>query len=350
MIINSKQLSVALGNLKPLMSARNTLPILSCVHIGTDKGRFRIAATNLDEYAIELVDADGELGSVCVNFWHLSMAVSGKETEITMAKKGVSIKCGDDETILGTQDATEFPEVMAMKDAKTHGASCPDLAASIKSVGWAAATDPTRYILNSVYVVSKSKSLEVISTNGRELAISSTPLIGSEFDFVFPSQFVANFVNVLARPGAILSTTENHACVTHDAGQYICKLVDGQYPNYKTVIPEKVKPLGTVSVEEFLGVISGCVGYATEHTESGTFRFSKTGLVVSMDIKDGPQLTRHLLGAFVEFNIALSVKKTQNIFRSIKTEEVKLFFVDELSPIVFETGNLRVLMMPMRLS
>jgi DNA polymerase-3 subunit beta len=350
MIIDSKQLAVALGNLKPLISARNTLPILSCVHIGTDKGRLRIAATNLDEYAIELVDADGELESVCVNFWHLSMAISGKETEITMAKKGVAIKCGDDETILGTQESSEFPEVMAMKDAKTHGVSCPDLAASIKSVGWAASTDTTRYILNSVYIVSKAKSLDVISTNGRELAIASTPLIGSEFDFVFPSPFISNFVNALARPGAILSTTENHASVTHDAGQYVSKLVEGNYPNYKMVIPANVKPLGTVSVEEFLGVMSSCVGYAVEQNESGTFRFSKTGLVVSMTIKDGPQLTRHLLGAFVEFNIALSVKKTQNIFRSIKTEEAKIFYVDELSPIIFESGNLRVLMTPMRMS
>jgi len=109
-----------------------------------------------------------------------------------------------------------------------------------------------------------------------------------------------------------------------------------------------LKPLGTVAVEEFKSVVSGCVGFKDDEYSSANFKFTKTGVTIAL--QDKATISRHLPGKFEDFIIALSTKKLVKILGGFKSDEVKLFFVDELSPIAMEAGNLRVITMPMRLN
>ncbi len=315
MKIDPKKLRFALDNLKSVIGRRNTLPILSTVKLHTDGNGLNLSVTNLDEFAVERVEADGEIKPVCVGFNHLHMALFGETCEIIEGKGAIVVKCGEDETELSTMPATEFVEHPTMKGATNHGVACPELAASIKSVGWAAATDQTRYILLSVHIKSSAKMLTVTSTNGRELATVETPLIGSDFEIVFPSEYMGNFCAALARPGAIMASNDKQIHVSHDAGEYICKMLEGNYPNYKQVIPaaKNLKALGTVSTAEFLAVVSSCIGYSNDTEAKGTYKFTKKGLTIEFLGDNNARLVRHLAGNFADFTVALATKKMARI-------------------------------------
>ncbi len=237
-----------------------------------------------------------------------------------------------------------------LKSAVNHGVSCVDLAASIKSVAWAASTEVARYILMSVLIRSSAKSLEVVSTNSRELALCETALIGSDFELVAPSDFVGNLCASLSRDGATLSSNENQIRVSHNDGEYFCKKVDGNYPNYKQVIPAKLKTLGTVSVEEFKSAVASCAGYSGDSEAKGNFTFTKKGVTIELVGDNGSKTVRNIAGSFSDLKIMLATKKMLKIFSNLKGDEAKILFVDELTPIAIDSGGLRVVTSPMRMA
>jgi DNA polymerase III subunit beta len=350
MKIKTQALKTALNNVRPAIRGRATLPILACVKLKTQKGKLCISATNLDEYFIEFIEADGEMEPICVSYEYIYLALSGESCELKLDKNWLTIICQNAETKIATMDADEFVAPPKLDKPTTHGLACSELAESIKSVAWASSTDESRYILKSVLIESTAKKLSVLATNGRELAIHKSELIGSDCSILAPSAFISGFCSALVRKGAILSDNENQIHVTHDEGEYFCKKLEGNYPNYKQVIPTDQKPLGSVAVAEFLGVVSSCVGFRDESEARGIFTFSKTNMLIEFIGDNGTALTRKLDGKFEKLVIGLSTKKLVRIFSNLKTEEAKLFFNDEFSPIVIEAGDLQVTTMPMRMS
>jgi len=345
---DTSKLRVALDALRPIFKTRNTLPILYCVKLFTESNRLHIAATNLDEYAVEKIEADGEFGPVCVSFNHLSLALSGSETEIVIDGNSAKIICGDNQTIISTLDDDEFPKLPRFDDSQTHGVACTEAARAIGLVSWAASDDKGRYLINSVLIASESAKLTAVATNGRELAIAEVACIGSDFEVVIPSEFVSNASTALNRKGASLASNRNQIRVTHESGVYFCKQIDGLYPNYKNAIPKDVKPLGTVLVAEFKSTIAGCCGFSSDSEAKGLFSFSKKEVMVELIGDLNSQVARHMLGKFDNFTVALSTKKMLKIFQNLKSEEAKLFYVDDKTPIRIEAGDLTVIECPMR--
>jgi DNA polymerase-3 subunit beta len=344
MKIQTKSLRAALDSIRSIIQRRNTLPILSCVKLETQANGLHIEASNLDEHIVEVVEADGEMKPICVSFNQLDFALSGEVADLKLTKAGLIVTCGEDETQIATMDAEEFPPHPKMEKAQKHGVACDELAKYIKQVDWSASTDETRYVLQSVYIESDARKLSVIATNGRELAMAETTLIGSKFTILVPSNFSGNLSAMLARKSAVLSSSANGLRVDHDAGSYFCKQMDGNYPNYKQVIPDKMKPLGGVNVEAMKEMIAGCVAFDTRKSEAkAKFTFSKNELLVEFAGDNNAKLKRHLYGKFEPFVIALSLRKMQMIFGHIKTDEVKLFYVDEFTPLKIEAGEVFIL-------
>jgi len=350
MKIKTSEIKTALDNIRPIVGRRQTLPILSCVKLHTERNRLHITASSLDEFICERVEVEGEIEPICVSFNYLSMASFGELTEIKSGKDSILVKCGDNETKIATLNSEEFPALPKMEKAENHGVACADLANAVNQVAWAASDDPSRYVINSVRIQSEAKILSVVATNGRELAIVELPLIGSKFEIIAPSPFASNLCASLSRTGAVLSSNDSQIKVNHDWGNYFCKQLDGTYPNYKQVIPKDSKPLGAVSVEEFLGLVSSCVGYSSDSEAKGVFDFSAKGLAITLAGDNNSTASRRMDGKFATLKIALSTKKMVKIFQHLKTDDAKLFFIDELWPLTIEAGDLKVITTPMRMT
>jgi DNA polymerase III sliding clamp (beta) subunit (PCNA family) len=123
------------------------------------------------------------------------------------------------------------------------------------------------------------------------------------------------------------------------------------YPNYRQVIPKEKVKLGEVATDELKSLVARCLVF-TEQSEAKTiFEFSKKALTVSFVGDKNAQLKHALDGAFAPFTIALNARSIFKILSNIKSESVTLFQSgDELSPFRFETGDLMVLSMPIRMS
>jgi len=350
MKIETKIIRAALDNIRHVIGRRTLLPILSCVKLHTEGNRLHIAASNLDEHIVEQIEASGQIDPTCVSFEFLYNALSGDEAEIKLVKSQMVITCGSAVTKLSIVDAGEFPQTPEMKKAKNHGAPCAELAKAIEQVKWAASDDAARYVINSVLVTSTAKKLTAVAINGRELAVSESAVIGTDFSVVMPSAFCGNISAALSREGAMIATDENQIRISHDAGVYSCRQIEGVYPNWRQVIPAKMETLGTVSVEEMKALLEPTVRFSSHSEAPAKFTFSKSGLLLELVGDNASNVSRTLAGKFAEFEVSLSTKKMLKIFQSFKDDNATISFVDNLSPIKIGAGDYFVITTPMRMS
>lgn len=346
----SKPLADALARIKTSIGGARTLPILSCVKISAKNGTLKLEGSDLDQWHSEEIPCEGNLAETCVSLNYLASAIGGAKTEIEGGALGMTVTGDFGSTEIATLEAEEFPPAPKHKEASIHGVSCADLSAAIKSVFWSASTDIASYVLQSAHISSKAKKLIAVSTNGRELAVVEDAVIGSDFEMLVPDKFASNLCAALLRDGAVLSTDKNNIRVQHLGGSYSCKQLDGSFPNYRQVIPDKKVWLGEIESSRFKELLARCLCFAAQLEANGKFTFSKTGLKVDFAGDNKTKLSYHIGGKFSEFVIALNIRSLFKIMQNIKGESVGVYHAgDDFSPITIESGNLVVLTMPMRM-
>lgn len=350
MKIETKPLSLALEKVKRIHGdARRTLPILSCVKLSAENGILEISASDLDQFQIERVECDGNLAPTCVNQNYIAGAIGGESVTLEMSGDSLEVTSGFGTTKLPTMDAGEFPSIPTLEKGENHGVNCQELGKAIDLVSFAASTEAVRYILNSVYACGESKTLSAVSTNGRELAVVESALIGSAFKIVAPSAFAGNLCSALMRDGASFSSSSSWMLVRHAAGSYYCKQLEGKYPNWKQVVPAKKTKLGTVSTGDFKQLVGRCLVFTDQSEAGAKFEFSKSKLTIKFIGDKNAQVEHSIDGSFKDFTIELNARAFHKTLSAIKAESIDLFHSgDCLSPIRIEAGDLVILAMPMR--
>ena len=343
MKIETKALSEALNRLRPIISRRTTLPILSCVKIHAERNRLHFTVSDLDQVQVEKIECEGEFEPICVNFSALQNAVGGETTSLHCSKGVMVVSCDFGTTELDTLDAAEFPPSPKIDGLKKIGVSCEDLANAIKATLWAAHTDPSRYILQSVHIVGGAKMLHVEATNGRELAIIDQPLMSGDFETIAPSANAANLAESLTRKGAELSTNEKHIKVTHEFGSYCAKQVDGKYPNTKQVIPTKQTKIGELDVESMVGIFSRCNFFSDPaRTPIAQVSFSSDGVEVEF-VGRGSNLDLKSAGKFQKFTARVNAESFYRCLSSIKSPKATISCDakdDKFPFLVLQSGDL----------
>lgn len=317
MKLKTSDITEALSRLRPIISRRTTLPILSCVKIHADRNRLHFTVSDLDQVQVEKIECEGEFEPICVNFSALQNAVGGETTSLHCSKNIMVVSCDFGTTELDTLDAAEFPPSPKIDGLKKIGVSCEDLSNAIKATLWAASDNDARYILQSVHIVGGAKMLHVEATNGRELAIIDQPLISGNFETIVPSANASGLAESLTRKGAELSTNEKHIKVTHEFGSYCSKQVDGKYPNTKQVVPAKQTKIGELDVESMAGIFSRCNFFTDPaRTPIAQMSFSPDGVKVEF-VGRGSNLDLKSAGKFSKFTARVNAKSFYRVLKNI---------------------------------
>lgn len=347
MKLQTKILQTALTSLARLCSRSKGLPILSCVKLEAKADMLTTSFSNLDEYCQERVPCVGGLESVCVNLSALQNAAGGDECDLTLDGNKLVVSWGRNIIKLPIMDPEEFPAMPAM-DSTAIGVNCSDLADGVDAVAWCAIKDISRYILQSVHLVGKSKGgLTCEASDGARLALWRMPAVAADFEAIVPASNAKNFTEALRREKAVLGVSEKAVFVSHEGGFYHAKQVDGNYPNTKQVIPGSAKEIGNASVPALSSIVARCCAFPNPRNVGLHMAFGAGGAEFTMATDDDINMT--LDGDFKKFKTAMNCKYFLECVHYIPTLTVKLSGVDELSPLVMEAGNLVILQMPVRM-
>ena len=247
----SKQVFLdGLRQVASVVSSKTTLPILSNVKIEAENGQIRFTATDLDVCITGVVPANVlREGTVTLPAKKLVSIISElPEAEVQVdvnQRNQAAVECGRSQFKLNGLPADEFPELPSFEQATVYQVEQNMLRDCIRRTEYAISTDTTRYVLNGISLSFRNGKMTLVATDGRRLALAETALEFPEeqqLDAILPTKAVGELRRLLDEVGTVtIRFTRNQAAFEINDTLLISKLIDGNYPNYRQVIPTDCK-------------------------------------------------------------------------------------------------------------
>ena len=364
--ITKDQIITGLQAVQNVVSTRTTLPILSNVLVRAEGGKVEFTATDLDVTVACSVEAKVEKpGSTTVPVKKLFGIVRELNGEIdieTDEKNVTSIRSGGSFFKIHGLAADEFPPLPKFKDDKKVALPQETVRAMLKKTSFAVSTDESRYVLNGIYISLKDGKMTLVATDGRRLALVDEEVELSEKstgEFIVPSKAVNELTRLLQATGDVeLKFGENQASFSlkDDKGfsvLLITKLIEGNYPNYKQVIPGEAKERIPLGREELLSALRRAEIMTSEKANSVKMTFGRNTLAITANSPEVGEARETLAVNYKgkEMAIAFNPRYLIDPLAALAEDEVFIELIDELSPGVLKiNGPFLYVVMPMRLS
>ncbi|MBP5338839.1 MAG: DNA polymerase III subunit beta [Prevotella sp.] len=300
--VSSTALGTRLAALARVINSKNSLPILGDFLFEVIDGRLHLTASDSEvmmKTSLELNENDGN-GCFCVGNHDLLEAVKGISEqpitfEIDQASNLARINYQNGMFSLPVENADEFPQPQQIGDGATV-ITIPTsvLAENVNRTLFATAQDELRPVMNGIYFDLTANHLAVVASDGHKLVRNLILNIRSEQPaaFILPKKPATLLKGVLGKQGGdvVIRFDERNAEIVFEDGIIVCRLIEGRYPNYNSVIPQSnpnqltVDRIGLLSalrrVQPFSNDSSNLIRF---HVENGTLQldaedydFSKT--------------------------------------------------------------------------
>ena len=304
--VSSSALSSKLNMLAKVIGSKNSLPILDCFLFQVANGEMSITASDSDNViksTLALTDHDGE-GEFCVPNRVILDALKELPEQplhfdVDAAGEAVAIKIVYQNGLYNFtgQSAEEYPRTQSMNDACTT-VSLPTemLINNISRSLFATANDELRPVMNGIYFDLTADALAIVASDGHKLVRSKNFTIKSESPSAFnlPKKPASLLKNILSKDGddAIIKFDDRSAEIQFTDGVMRCRLIDGRYPNYNSVIPNTPNEV-TVDRRGLQSALRRVLPFASEssqlirfHIESGRFEVSSEDIDFSTSAKE----------------------------------------------------------------
>ena len=365
--IAKDQLIHGLQSVQNVVSTRTTLPILSNVLLRAENNRLELTATDLDVTITCSVEANVKTkGSTTIpvkKLFGVVRELGSLEIDIEVDdKNATSIRAGASFYKINGLNADEFPPVQQFKETKKIVLPQEKVKSMLKKTSFAISTDESRYVLNGIFIILKEHKMTMVATDGRRLAMTDEEVDiaeSSQGEFIVPTKAVNELSRLLQDKGEIeIKFTENQVAFTlKDEKGFsiliISKLVEGNYPNYRQVIPAETKERITLVREEFLQAVKRAELMTSDKSNSVKLHFTKNNLAITANSPEVGEARETLAINYKGKDIAIAFNPAYVIepLNALNTDEVFIELIDELSPGVLKiNGPFLYVVMPMRLS
>src|SRR5580698_6099308 len=364
--ITKDQIIAGLQSVQNVVSTRTTLPILSNVLLRADGNHLEITATDLDVTVACKVEAKvtkpGATTLPVKKLFGIVRELNG-DIEIETDEKNVtSVRSGSSYFKINGLGADEFPPLPKFKDDKKVGLTQETVRKMLKKTSFAVSTDESRYVLNGIFISLKEGKMTLVATDGRRLALVDEEVDipeKSSGEFIVPAKAVNELNRLLQDKGEVeMKFGENHAsfALKDDKGfsvLVITKLIEGNYPNYRQVIPGEAKERIPLVREELLQALRRAEIMTSEKANSVKLSFGRNSLAITANSPEVGEARETLAVNYKgkEMAIAFNPRYLIDPLAALSDDEVYIELIDELSPGVLKIkGPFLYVVMPMRLS
>jgi len=365
--ISKEQIINGLQAVQNVVSTRTTLPILSNVLLRADGERLEFTATDLDvtiACGVEAKVAQAGASTVPVKkLFGIVRELTSLEIDLEVDEKNMcSVRSGASFYKINGLSADEFPPLPKFKEDKKVVLPQETLRSMMKKTSFAISTDESRYVLNGIYLSLKDHKMTMVATDGRRLALVDEEMDvaeKSQGEFIVPAKAVNELNRLLQDKGEVeLQYAENQASFTlkdekNSSILIVTKLIEGNYPNYRQVIPAETKERVALVREEFLHALRRAEIMTTEKSNSVKLSFGKNRLEITANSPEVGEAKETLAINYKgpDMAIAFNPKYMIDPLNALANDEVFLELIDELSPGVLKiNGPFLYVVMPMRLS
>lgn len=363
-LTSSRQdLANALGSAGRAASARSTIPVLSHVLLRAEGGAVELAATDMEvSLRVPFAAEVAEGGSVAVPRLAADIVRSMAEGPITIehrANEGVvTLAGGRSSFTLNCLQAADFPELpegtgdMVLVPAAV-------IVDVIERVVRAASRDETRPVLTGVLISLTPEGLTAVATDSYRLAVARADLESPPAESrqaIVPARAVAEIGRLVSATGADavgITLAENFAAFSIGGASLTARVIDGQFPDHRQLIPSDFDHEVTFDRQE-LSAVLGRIAVLAQRSSPVRLGFDDgqvTISAISEQVGEGrEEVPVVFAGDPVE--IGFNVEFLRSGVDAIDGDEVRLGLISPLRPgLLRGTGDdFRYLLMPIRLN
>ncbi len=355
-----KEIAVA----SEIISSRNALSILSNVMVVAEENELTIRATDLKvsfETRIPIDVADpGSTTIFCDKFLGILRSLPAGEVEFEQEGNERFIIRPLFKKIdfqLRSISSDKFPEVQLAPPESYFDFSQSDLIEMITQTIFAVSDDETRYFMNGVYLENLDGDLVMVATDGRRLSfISNKPAQPiPEFSGIIVPPKVLNLIRRLASGEGIvqLAIAEKNLFIQFDNQRISSALIEGQFPNYRRVIPESQEHRVLVRRDELQEALKR-VSLLVEKSRRIYLTLTGEGMVLKSEESDIGQATEEISCEYEgpEITLAMNYGYLVDPLRVIPADTITINFTESTKAITInpepETSYFHIVM-PMQL-
>jgi DNA polymerase-3 subunit beta len=361
-VCSRDELSRALGIVSRGVSTRTTVQILAGILLETAGGKLNLAATDMELSLRTSLEAQVESdGSVVVpGRLLLELARLLPDAEVTLEHKleeaVVEVRCGSATYRLHTYNAEDFPRLPDVEVVERHDVDRETLVETVARVSRSASRDESRPVLTGVLMRFEPGKLVMAATDSYRLSVKETPLEGAvpELEAIVPARALAELTRIAQAGERIeLGVHENQVVFGTGDAWLTTRRIDGQFPNYKQLVPETFDHEVSLPREELLDVVRR-VAVMAQRNSPLRLRFAEGELAVSAQTQDVGEARESLPAAFngEALEIGFNAEFLRDGVESVVGEHVRLKLISPLRPAVLqgESDDFLYLIMPIRLA
>lgn len=263
------------------IASRNVnLPILSNVLLRAKDNILKLITTNL-EVGITCVvrgkiEKEGEFTLQSKLLSDYISLLPNEKIDLELRDQNLEIKCKKHKTKIRGQDASEFPLIPKIEKNEPYIYKITDFVGAINQVVFAVSQSETRPEISGVFFNFKKNNLTLAATDSYRLTekvIESKKSPKTEVAVIVPTKTLQELLRILSglrriRGGEEVSgesfegsedleiyLSENQILFSFNNIELISRTIEGQYPNYKQIIPTESKTKAILDVSEFIKVV-----------------------------------------------------------------------------------------------
>jgi DNA polymerase-3 subunit beta len=356
------ELARALGVVSRGVSTRTTVQILAGILLHASGGRLELAATDMELSLRTSFDASIESeGSVVVpGRLLLELARLLPDAEVTIEHKleeaSVEIRSGAATYRLHTYNAEDFPRLPDAEAAERHEVDRETLLETISRVSRSASRDESRPVLTGVLMKFEPGKLVMAATDSYRLSVKETAIEGTvpELEAIVPARALQELARVAQAGERIeLGLHENQVIFSTGDALLTTRRIDGQFPNYKQLVPEAFDHELALPREELLDVVRR-VSVMAQRNSPLRLRFGDGELTVSAQTQDVGEARESLPVSFggEPLEIGFNAEFLRDGIEAVGGEQLRLKLISPLRPAVLQGDDdtFLYLIMPIRLA
>ena len=358
-----EELTQKLGVVSRGVSTRTAVQILGGILLKAEAGRLLLAATDMELSLRASLEAqvEGEGAVVVPGRLLVELARLLPDSQVTIeqrAEEGViHISSGSFESRLNTFTAEDFPRLPEADGLERHTVDREALLVTIARVGRSASRDESRPVLTGVLVRFEPGKLVMAATDSYRLSVKETVLEGTvpELEAIVPARALTELARIGQGAELIeLGVHENQVIFGVDGIWLTTRRIDGQFPNYKQLIPESFEYEVALPRDEVLDVVRR-IAVMAQRNSPLRLRFAEGELTVSARTQDVGEAQESLPAAFSgePLEIGFNAEFLRDGIDSVTGETVRFRLISPLRPCVLQaegSDDFLYLIMPIRLA
>ncbi len=355
------ELVQALGVVSRAVSTRTSVQILSGILLEAANNELKVAATDM-ELSLRAtlsarVEGDGAIVLPGKTLADIARLLPADEVEIEHkpAESVAHLTCGSASYTLNTFSPEDFPRLPELEAVSTFSVEREALLETITRVARAASRDESRPVLTGVLVQFTGGKLVMAATDSYRLAVKETELSGKapDLEAIVPGRALQELARIATSGDEVEVGVQENQVVFSTSGVWLTtRRIDGQFPNYRQLLPETFEHELTLPRAELLEVVRRA-SVMIQRATPLQLRFAEGEITVIARTHEVGESKESMPAAYTgePLEIGFNAEFLRDGLELLESDSVRMKLISPLRPVVIhgETDDFTYLVMPIRL-